>query len=804
MPEFNDAQQVEQIVYDFKLADFNRGINRSLINQLFNGWPPYSAKEEEENDIAVNVNDLTATRLGHDARTQLYGAFLKPGQFFRLKPDAGPKHKRQAWAEAATQKINQRMKRSLDYFECYRSKLALNVLHGIGPATWENSYKWCPDPLGIEDVLIPAKTLLTMKNLPFFALYRSFTAPEIIRLTRPAKRDPGWNMDLVDAVIEWVDNETAGLYGSTWPEVWSPEKMQERVKGDGGFYPADSVPTVDCFDFYFYFEDKEKSGWRRRIILDSWGAPQSIAGGKLMMPPRKANNKGSRTGKDLYADAKGQFLYTSGDNYYAETREQIVNFTFADLSAVAPFQYHSIRSLGFLVYALCHLQNRLRCRFNEAVFEALMMYFKVKTMDDAQRALKLNLINRGFIDETMMPLTANERYQVNAALVELGINQNAELIQANASSFAQNTSFAQDRTEKTRYQVQAEVSAMTNLISGGLNQAYAYQEFEDREIVRRFFIKGTKDADCQAFQGCLARAGVPAKYMTPDAWEVDHERVIGAGNQTLEMGIAEWLMQNREKYDPDSQRVILRKSTFAVTGDPGLADLLVPEEQELSSSIRDAQDASGAMWLGLPVAFRQGVNHQEYAEALMATMVSKIQEIQQRDNVGTPTELNGLQTLAGMTIQGSAIKGGNGSMEHINILAGNPNDKQTVKILTDKLSKLMNLIRAFAQRQQQAQEAAAKQQQQGGGNGGMDPKDQAKLAGIQATAQQKLDNMRQSHALKTAQRQIQFQVDQKERQQEHAANLAERQQEHALEMARQRSGAAVELAKKRLSSMNEE
>lgn len=40
MAEFNDAQKVESICYEMKLADYPRGKNRALINNLFNGWPP--------------------------------------------------------------------------------------------------------------------------------------------------------------------------------------------------------------------------------------------------------------------------------------------------------------------------------------------------------------------------------------------------------------------------------------------------------------------------------------------------------------------------------------------------------------------------------------------------------------------------------------------------------------------------------------------------------------------------------------------------------------------------------------------
>ena len=40
--------------------------------------------------------------------------------------------------------------------------------------------------------MIPSNTLLTMKNLPFFAIFRSYTAYELHRLTHGPKVDPAW------------------------------------------------------------------------------------------------------------------------------------------------------------------------------------------------------------------------------------------------------------------------------------------------------------------------------------------------------------------------------------------------------------------------------------------------------------------------------------------------------------------------------------------------------------------------------------------------------------------------------------
>src|SRR5690349_6486385 len=88
-------------------------------------------------------------------------------------------------------------------------------------------------------------------------------------------------------------------------------------------------------------------------------------------------------GQAIRGDKSEGFLYSSGDRIYGDDLQQMASFQFADLSAVAPFRYHSVRSLGFLLYAPCHLQMRMRCKFSEAVFENLMMYFRVHNMDEA-------------------------------------------------------------------------------------------------------------------------------------------------------------------------------------------------------------------------------------------------------------------------------------------------------------------------------------------------------------------------------------------------------------------------------------
>lgn len=745
--KFDDASSVEQICYQIRMADYSRGQNRARIDRLFDGFPPFDESSAEENRVKVNVNFLEGTVLAHDARAQFYGAFLKPGQYFTASTDMGPQHKRGLHSNTFTQQMNKVMKKSPHYFECFRSKFAMLVAHGIGPSTWEDRDCWCPQESAIADIGIPANTRLTMKNLPFFYIYRSFTLPELIKLTKGPKRDKGWNMDLVNQCIKWIDREMVQLMGSNWPEIWSPEKSEQRVKGDGGLYAGDECPTIDCFDFYFWNDADGVRGWNRRIILDSWSTPQAEGSIKEL------------TRKNITDLERDQFLFNPGDRKYANKISEIVSFQFADLSSVAPFQYHSVRSLGFLLYAVCNLQNRMRCKFSESVFEGLMNYYRVKSMDDVDRALKVDLVNHGFIDETIHFVGQDERWQINQELVEMGLAQNATIINRNSSSYTQQPQQQQGGDRKTKMQVMSELNQTTALVNSAFNQAYQYQEYEYREIFRRFCNPNSMDIEVKEFRNACLKRGVPASLLVPEAWDITPTRVMGAGNQTMQMAISQQLLQMRQLFDPEPQREILRDITFNITGDADKAMRWCPDQPlKISDSVHDAQLAMGPLMMGLPVAVVTGQNHQEYVQTLLVELATLIQQAEKSGGMASAKDIKGFQNVAQCIEQ------------HIKVLAQDKNNKAFVAASGKALSKLMNMVRAFAQRLQQAMQ---KQQQQNGN--GSDPQAQAKIASAVIQAKTKAEISKKSHAQKTAQRQIQFES--KERQQQQGFEAEQRRKD---------------------------
>lgn len=724
-----------------KLADFPRATNRALIDSLFIGAPPYTSQEAQQNRIQINVNWLDSLRIHQDATRQFETAFGKPGNYFTVKLGSGPAHKRGEWAEIITEEINKRMKASATYTDLLHDVFSQVVLHGVGPVSWPDKQSWCPVMHGMSDVGIPSRTLLTMENLPYFYIDRRYTATELWRKTHGPRVDKGWEMGVVNKAIQWaVKTGADNMAMNDTDYVYAPERWVQDIQENPGYYASDLVPTINCKDFYWLEDSKKEWGWKRRIVLDS-PAPSQRSDGKLA-----ASNKS-------IIDGRNEFIFNPGDRNYASKLSEILHFQFADGSVIAPHRYHTVRSLGRLLYDVCHLQNRLRCKLNEATFEALLNYYRVANPDDGQRPEQLNLIDKGILPEGWNFVPPSERWQVNQGLVQQTMLLNRQSMSENSTSYTQDFGYEQQGgrrgPEKTATQVTAEVNAATAMVGSMLQRAYGYQEGQYREICRRFCIANSKDKDVRAFRAACLRRGVPEDKLVVEQWNVSAVRVVGAGNKQLELSQLQMAMQFIDRLDPDAQRLLMREYMFAAVDNPTFAGQLVPFEKNLTTdSVHDAQMSAATMLLGLQMGLRQGVNHGEYAATLMGAAKNTIDRINAAGGVGKPEDLVGLQNLLGQSVDGQPIEG-NGARAHIEILAQNEGSKSEVKQLMDVLGRLLNEVKAFAQRQQEQQARAQE------GNGQLPPGDvvalKAKLVMAETDAKIKEAAAQQKAAHKDAQ-----------------------------------------------------
>jgi hypothetical protein len=274
----------------------------------------------------------------------------------------------------------------------------------------------------------------------------------------------------------------------------------------------------------------------------------------------------------------------------------------------------------------------------------------------------------------------------------------------------------------------------------------------------------------------VLKRGVPEDFLDADRWDIAAERVLGSGNKMLEVGVAEKLMASRNLYDPEAQRIILRDYTLALTDDAGKTEALVPlEPVKVTDAVHDAQLATGSLMMGFPVALKAGLNHIEYVDTLLANMAMVIQRIEQ---AGGAQGGNG--NSQGMATEGQVIGLQNMAQhigEHIQIVVQDPNEKQRVKVWGDALGKMMNMVRAYAQRIEEERQSG------NGASAGPDPETLAKLQSDAMLAKGKDDRSTTTHATKTAQRQVSFEAEELRKDDQHKLDLKKQQEQNAIDLA---------------------
>jgi hypothetical protein len=744
---YNNRTHLEQLVWDMRLADLPRGETRDILNRLFNGEPPFPEDTAEENAIMVNRNDLTGVNLLTQARRQWTQAFLKSGNHFTAVYDSGPKLKRREYGHTVTKHANTVLQSSRKYIEQSRACGGSMLLHGMGPSIWKDRRSVVCRPIPISSVMIPSETEIDFDNLPYIAFFREWTPAQFYRLTHGPRTDPGWNMPLVESQWNYVRDQIQKQPNATAFQ-YMPERITELYKQDGAMWGSDAVPTIDAWDCYLRADD-DKGGWYRRIFLD-WGPTEGDLKGKV--PPNTRAHRG-----------EGQFLYTSGKRVFAKNISEIVQFQFGDCSAIFPQRYHSIRSLGWMLWGLCDLENRLHCKWTEALFEQMMWFFRVASNNDFIRLKRADFFHFGAIPQGVDWVKAAERFTPNAELVQMGFARFQKLIADNASSFTQDFEMGRGQKEMTATETMARVNSVNALVSGLLTLAYTYEEFKDREHMRRLCIKGNPDPLAQRFMRLCLEDLVPSEMLDPERMIVTRERSIGSGNKTMEMAIVQFLQQMRQNLNPDAQRRIDHISVETATDDAALAEELAPLENtgKISNSTHDAQLATERLMRGLP--------YQETPEMVIADYV----HVWVTD---LALMVNGLMQAGGMATQEDII-GFNNMLQTIGkYLQQMSQDEGLAEQVTQyqhALSQLANHIKAFEQRLVQQMKAAQKD-----GNGQVDAKTIGQIKAQQILAESKAKLGEERSAQRMAQDQVRFELEQKRQDQQHNEELRRTGLEH--------------------------
>lgn len=183
--------------------------------------------------------------------------------------------------------------------------------------------------------------------------------------------------------------------------------------------------------------------------------------------------------------------------------------------------------------------------------------------------------------------------------------------------------------------------------------------------------------------------------------------------------------------------------------------------------------------------FTEDQNRRDIVETLVLEMSLIIRRIQ---GMGLPT----MQEVAGLQNIGQHVG------QLIGEIAQDKREAERTKVYGDQLGNLLNVVKGFAQQLAQQQKAAAV-----AGNGKPGDDTAGKVASQQIIATAKAANMRESHAQRTAQRQIQFESEQRRDDEQHQVELRRELERQGVEDVNATIATGAEIQRNRLKSASE-
>ena len=701
-------------IYLMQLAQQKVQQNRAKINRLFNGDTPNTTEELREMNGKTNVNWLEGSNIATNSTNQLNNAFFGGERYFTVRLDRGPMSWRSQWGATITRYLNRELKRSKQYESARESANAQVVLHGPGPTVWRDRRSPIPDTVGVDDILIPAGTLTSMSNMDSLCIYRELTWAQLYDATQGKNVDPGWNQDYIKAIL--ANMYTKGMQPIYQGNRWMfPEKIQEDIKEGASLMMSGALPRALCWDYFFRDEKSEK--WNRRMILDYGNVSVSDPNA------RRQVNKDIQ-GKDV--DRNRDFLYRKDG--YADEWENIIHWYIGNCSNVAPYRYHSVRSIGYLLYGVCMVQNKLRCRLTDHMMQQLLTWFRNVSDDDREKLGLIDLQNFGIFPDGVSMVSAQERHVADWQLILMGINQGRQLMSESSSSFVPDMPGEANRPAMTATETLVRQNTSITLTSAVLKQLGKQSEPEYREMCRRFCIKDNPAKEAKRFRENIQREGVPLEMLDIEFWEIIPEQVVGGGSKAMELTVTQALLQEiAPAVGPDAQRIILRRRTLALTDNSMDALEIVPNAPEPpSDDVQYAQMAFTGLMMDVPWIVKEGINRMAYAGTLMQLMQGIMKQVQ---------GLLGQQ--AGLAIAADRVAALFGVANHIaeqtQLIGQDQRMKEQAKAMFKALQEILQVLQEFAKQIQKMEEEQAQQQ----GAQQVSPEAQAKIINMHATMQAK-------------------------------------------------------------------
>lgn len=668
-----DAASLRNIHEQIRLEDRINAYNRSKMDMLLNGEPPLNQQELDNEGLSemANINIGGAAAELELAQVPYWARIQATDNLVAVKTKYGEKSKRSDWESIMDEEITRTI-RSWPGFAF--NTLEVNrkfIWDGLGIAHFENHIDWRFRASRLGEFYFQRQTVLfedaleiTTAFVPYSptGLYANIKNEEIAT-------NMGWNVPAVKRAIKKAAS------GNPRSEDW--EYLVDQLKNND-LGVSTTMAEVRCIIGYW----KEFDG--------------TITFGIC-----------TETAVD-----KDDFLYI-GRSRYSSMQEALILFPYG---LGTNSKTHGIRGMNYKIYQLDMRRNLFMSKMIDC--GERQSGFIVKAADEGsmselalQSTGNYSVLNPNFSIQQMPPL--NLEQGVVPVLREMD-----SLIARRFGSYAASGSMGS--TRKTKAESEDEIAQRSKLST--ISMDYWDGPFSRlmRQVVKRMSRKNYMPAE----PGGLAVAELRLRLKQRDVpleafYQLDHEstqivKAIGNGSKSEKIQVLEHLQTLAPGFDDTGKRKLLRMQTVAITGDPDMADQLIPRDdaKRTPPDTKIAMLENEQLIQGKPVPVLDGELHTAHAEV----------------HVGALADIWKAYSQGQMPIEEYAMKGRelhDHAAEHVEKISGDPMTEQQAAQYRQTLQQLgediSNGLKAIQAQQRQQAEAQQQAQQQGKSPDGQQP-----------------------------------------------------------------------------------
>jgi len=632
-------------------ADEKANVNRSRIQAMFDGAPPYdpAVLKSTNQGSRCNLNFGEAGRFLDIAASGYVDLIDSVDSLVQVETTLGEPGERMHHDGVIAEEITRTLRSWPEFYGTYLRLVNQFLMHGVGVTYFEDEFNFRFRACGLADYLIPRQTQASEHSVEVACARRAYMVHELYSFieNEEVAAQNGWDVEEVRRVIKTATTQNSARQYTDWEDVQRELKNNDLYTG----IRANVVNVVNL--------------WVREF-------------------------DGSVSNFSFAEQSPKAFLH-KGANRFDNPEQAYLLFTYG---VGTNGTYHSIRGLGHRIYNHVQTSNRLQCQ----LIDSAMLSSSIMLAPETPRALN------------DLSLTFYGPYSVlppNFKVIEKGVPNIATTVgpalENLQGQLKQNLDFfttapaESGGAYRSKQQVQAELEQATRLTSAQINQFYSSWRRLLREVVRRVVNGPKSDLAVRDFYRRCENRGVGALVVkTLDFNKTIATKAVGYGNASSRSAALGDLEQLMPMLDEVGKRNVIYDRVAARVGyENATRYVQSPESPRPPQDLKVAELENSVLQMGRPVSVQPGELHETHLGQHLPLLVQLTAAIDSG-------EADLVQTLPVLQVLNDHAS------EHLQQLAQDPTASvivsQAQEVLQQTGQKILNATRAAQKQQKEGQQ----------------------------------------------------------------------------------------------------